>query len=386
MKVEKKVYEHHSSEMKGTKEIKSVDIMLFGLTKLNPCKTIYLYRTYILFIEIVLAFAFLIIVKAGVDIDMMMFFERLLISCEMKAEDFVKFVASIKSIICLKDDYDMFPLFFENRSFAYYDAASKNNGLLDSEKDLIKVLDERNLAKMLQQLIDDLKLIASQDNRQSYLNNLKKLVIRDFKSHEIFSLIKTDLSSILKETVIKYWPESSNFHSMYLLKYLDLYPGTFNSDVLRLFQNCDLKFILEKSIPIDKYKDNFGAQSIHLAALYGRNDLILWLCATRKSILYSTDCYGFTALHYAASNTQITTISLLKALGLNQTCAYGTKPLLNYFTKNYNDLKFDLVWDMVAVNILSLNGLSNRLPDKMDELKLQVESILSKKYFFYELS
>ena len=52
-------------------------------------------------------------------------------------------------------------------------------------------------------------------------------------------------------------------------------------DLLVCFKYCPLDKIIELEIPIYKYTDDIGANVLHVAAAFGRNDIIKWLCDNR---------------------------------------------------------------------------------------------------------
>ena len=114
-------------------------------------------------------------------------------------------------------------------------------------------------------------------------------------------------------------------------------------DLLECFKYCPLDKIIEFEIPIYKYKDDIGANALHVAAAFGRNDIIQWLYDNRYERFYkyfsmhSTDLIGYTALHYAALNGHVSTIRLLKELGLDS--IYNPKsnprPFLNHIVTLY---------------------------------------------------
>ena len=73
----------------------------------------------------------------------------------------------------------------------------------------------------------------------------------------------------------------------------------------------DTKFIRHLS----KYEDPFGIGLVHLCAIYGRNDIILW-CFMNKLSLDKSDIYGTSALYYALMHNKLNTALLLIALGV----------------------------------------------------------------------
>ena len=93
--------------------------------------------------------------------------------------------------------------------------------------------------------------------------------------------------------------------------------------ILKCIKYYSVDEIIDAGIPIEKYRDDLGATAVHLAAAFGRNDIIIWLAHNRYNIFYkyfsihSTDQCGYTALHYAALNGHTSTVILLRLLGVN---------------------------------------------------------------------
>lgn len=87
--------------------------------------------------------------------------------------------------------------------------------------------------------------------------------------------------------------------------------------ILECFRNCSLETLLEYKIPFDEYSDNHGTTAFHVAAAFGRDDLIIWLYLKSKFNIKSTDNDGFNALCYAVLHERFSTFIILKAIGFS---------------------------------------------------------------------
>ena len=131
----------------------------------------------------------------------------------------------------------------------------------------------------------------------------------------------------IKTTCVFKWTNVYQFHARNINNYeIANEDGDYidNIDaklILAIFKHYSLDEIIE--LEIYRYRDDIGASALHVAAAFGRNDIIKWLYSNKKYdfskyvSLYSTDLFGYTALHYAALNCKISTVTLLQSLGLD---------------------------------------------------------------------
>ena len=54
--------------------------------------------------------------------------------------------------------------------------------------------------------------------------------------------------------------------------------------LIQMFKYSKLSMLLEYKIPFEKYADDVGATALHLAAAFGRNDLIIWLYINKFNV------------------------------------------------------------------------------------------------------
>ena len=80
--------------------------------------------------------------------------------------------------------------------------------------------------------------------------------------------------------------------------------------------------------------------------------------------MHSTDCIGYTALHYAALNGHVSTIKLLKQFGLDS--IYNPKshphPFLNHIVTLYKfgkEFKFGQFIKEMQISVETLNRAAN---------------------------
>ena len=141
--------------------------------------------------------------------------------------------------------------------------------------------------------------------------------------------------------------------------------------MLRLFENCKLKYLIENGINIERYSTSYGANAIHLAALFGRNDIILWLYIKNNSTIHSVDMYGYSALEYSMANHQLSSVLLLSILGLDVKSTFQTKPFLNYYIERSANLKkinYKLIRYFVS-SVFLYSSIRNQLSAEIDKHK-----------------
>ena len=306
-------------------------------------------------------------------------------------EQFKAIPRSIESIIKFeRNNFDEFMGHYSQDPWEHLNIAYRLGftlyGIDTIEKKLFPHLTENNLVGLIQKLNDDFKRLAQHDSIDTFMKDVNRLErmfkwLNNSNTNEQKSS-KIPKGAVFKETVV-YENHVKTFHSADIHVFEHQYINRVDPlvPILLCFKDCDLKMIIEENVEIDKYRDNYGAQAIHLAALYGRNDIILWLYSKNRAILHSTDSYGFTALHYALTSTQLSTIVFLKSLGLNQVYGYGYRPLLAYYKAKSCDIKWIFIEGMVRINLISLNAISNKFTSQIVKLKESIDIILDKNLF-----
>ena len=264
-------------------------------------------------------------------------------------------------------------------SGAHYNAYKATiHAIMFGHIDIVKLLLPKVFPNDHKALSDEKESEEELSQRQNLLN-----LCLEYGRYEIFYLIKnvSDCDTPLLGKIINY--DTGNvllIHSLCLLNASK--PESMLSALFSCFQKANLKFLMSEKLEIDNYEDTCGANAFHVASLFGRNDLLIWLYTKKKSYLHSTDSFGFTSLHYALTNGKLSTVVLLQALGLTNSYGYGCRPLLNHYllSNNYdNKIKLNLQQQIINANIITFNLVSNKVSkDTLTKVKQSVQSLLNK--------
>ena len=148
--------------------------------------------------------------------------------------------------------------------------------------------------------------------------------------------------------------------------------------IIKSIKHLRIQTFLEYKIPFEKYLNSYGTNILHLAACFGRNDIVIWLYLKGYPPLSRADNFGYTALAYASINGHFSTVLLLQLLGVDSLFKNATVAYWHHVRNRIESKQFQLAPFLVELSICleTLNATLTMLTHEENEkFKKIIDSI-----------